>query len=202
MFFYKNIYYMSSNSQLFNSIGRIGNDECSVLQNNLQNTKSGTYRLTNFGVADCNMTKPMEFALQQPNVFYNGSHQVGLGGCNINTNTQLRIGKAKIDPKEPISLHQRPYLTVPYLGRGAQQPELESKLLQGDQVSNRKSASNLSEKSYKEYHHVPLLEPIQSTITNPSFLVESEAAPGWIRGGIPSRELSRDKEYLYKNNSN
>ena len=33
------------------------------------------------------------------------------------------------------------------------------------------------------------------TITNPANLCESSAANGWIRGGLPSRELTRDKDY-------
>ena len=193
---------LNSSDYTFNQTGRLGNDECSVLQTSLQNTKSSTYRLTNYNVKDCNMKEPIEFALQQPNVFYNGAKQVGLGGCNINTNSELRIGKVKLDPKEPISLQQRPYLTIPFLGRGLQQPELESKLLNGEQISNRKTVANLSEKSYQDYHHCPLIEPIKNTVTNSSYLVEDDAASGWVRGGIPSRELTRDKEYLFKHNDN
>jgi len=31
-------------------------------------------------------------------------------------------------------------------------------------------------------------------------LVEGVAANGWIRGGLPSREISRDRDYLSRHN--
>jgi hypothetical protein len=36
---------------------------------------------------------------------------------------------------------------------------------------------------------------------NPSNYVEGAASAGWIRGGVPSRELTRDKDYFNKHTS-
>ena len=46
-----------------------------------------------------------------------------------------------------------------------------------------------------------MLPSLQATITNPANLIENIAAEGWIRGGLPSRDLARDKDYtqVYKN---
>ena len=41
-----------------------------------------------------------------------------------------------------------------------------------------------------------MIPSLEATITNPANLVEGVAAEGWIRGGLPSRELIRDKEYF------
>jgi hypothetical protein len=41
----------------------------------------------------------------------------------------------------------------------------------------------------------PLLPSLKATVNNPSNLVEGVAAQGWIRGGVPSRELVRDEEH-------
>jgi hypothetical protein len=49
--------------------------------------------------------------------------------------------------------------------------------------------------SYLHYSQTPLLPTLKATISNPANLIESNAADGWIRGGLPSRELARDKEY-------
>ena len=35
-------------------------------------------------------------------------------------------------------------------------------------------------------------------MTNPVNCVESVASEGWIRGGVPSRELTRDVDYFNK----
>ena len=38
-----------------------------------------------------------------------------------------------------------------------------------------------------------MIPSLKSSVTNPANLIEDSAADGWIRGGLPSRELSKDK---------
>ena len=140
------------------------------------------------------MTNAIDFATSQVNVNFTGSHEVGINGCNIDENSELKL----VDLSKPacrISLQQRPFATVPYMGRGMNNPLLESQIQQGDMAFNRKSINPLSEISYGPYHNTPMIPSLQATITNPANLVEGIAADGWIRGGLPSRELIRDKEY-------
>jgi hypothetical protein len=95
-------------------------------------------------------------------------------------------------PKCKILLEQRPFITVPYLGRGYVDSNIESKLIQGEYNYNRKSSNNLSEKSYIPYSHTPLLENMKGFINNSKYMIEHDASEDWIRGGVPSRELTRD----------
>lgn len=172
---------------------RIGDDACDLSQRNIQNAGSANYLLTNFRPA-CPMGDAVSFATSQPNVNFSGSHQVGIGGCNIDDNSKLHIGDLSKD-KCRISLYQRPFATVPYIGRGQSNPVLEAQLQQGELANNRKTINPSSEVSYMNYSCTPMLPSLKSTITNPSNLVEGAAAEGWIRGGVPTRELTRDKEY-------
>ena len=98
-------------------------------------------------------------------------------------------------PKCRISLYERPFLTVPFLGRGSSHPVLESQLQQGELANNRKSINPSSEMSHLKYRHTPMIPSLKSSVTNPANLVEGVAAEGWIRGGLPSRELVKDKDY-------
>jgi hypothetical protein len=172
---------------------RVGDDTCDISQRNVQNSEAATYMLDNYRPA-CPMSNAIEFATSQPNVNFTGSHQVGINGCNIDSNSELSITKIT-KPKCRISLLQRPFATVPYLGRGQSNPVLESKLIQGDLANNRKSANPSSEVCYMGYQNTPMIPSLQATITNPANLCESSAAEGWIRGGLPSRDLTRDKDY-------
>ena len=88
---------------------------------------------------------------------------------------------------------------MPFLGRGSVNPVMEAQIQQGESLVNKRSINNLSEKSYIKYHQTPLLPSIQESMSNPANYVESSASSGWIRGGVPSRELTRDKEYFNKN---
>ena len=44
----------------------------------------------------------------------------------------------------------------------------------------------------------PLIPSLQETIQNPHNLVENVAARGWIRGGLPTRDLIRDQDYFQR----
>lgn len=177
----------------FQNMTRIGNDSCYLSQRNVQDSRSGNYLLTNY-YPDCPMSKAIEFATNQPSVFYSGGQQIGPGGCNIDYNSQLTIADLS-KPKCRISLTQRPFLTVPYLGRGPSNSLLESQIQQGEIYSNRKSVNTITEMSYSNYSNYPLIPSLQASVTNPANIIEDVAVEGWIRGGLPSRELIRDQDY-------
>ncbi len=181
---------------VFDNMSRIGEDSCGMDQRNIQNLNSGNYMLQNFFSAECNMSKPIDFATSQPGINYKGGYQVGAGGCNIDTNSELINGSIITHPRCRISLFERPFKTVPYLGRGEANPLVESRILQGEHFYNKKSINPTTEMSYIDYHNYPLIPSIAATVNNPANLVEGIAANGWIRGGLPSRDLEREKSYV------
>ena len=174
----------------FNNLTQINNDTCALSQRNVQNTQASQYMTQNFYPA-CPMSKAIDFATQQPNIFYNGSHQVGIDGCNIDTNSSLKLSKISKPPCR-LNLLERQFITVPYLGRGPYNCLMESELIQGDYATNKKSSNPSSEISYANYKNYPLIPQIQKTIANPENLIEGVATDGWVRGGLPSREYARD----------
>jgi|UniRef100_A0A6C0CLD8 hypothetical protein len=180
----------------FDQLSRIGDDSCSLSQSNIQNAGSANYLLTNYFVQDCGLKRPIDFGTSQPGIFVSApGTQVGLGGCNVDANSELLIGTINTNPKCRISLYERPFKTVPFLGRGPSNPVLESHIQQGDMIQNKKSINTTTEQSYIPYKNYPLLPSIENSISNPANLVEGVAADGWIRGGVPSRELQKDKDY-------
>jgi len=40
-----------------------------------------------------------------------------------------------------------------------------------------------------KYRHTPMISSLRATVSNPANLVEGVASKGWVRGGVPSREL-------------
>ena len=184
------VYMAATHDYTFCNMGRIGNDSVHG-QQNIQNVGAANhmYRTTD----QCQWVLRLS-STSQPNVNFGGSHQVGVGGCNVDANSQLLMTNIT-KPACKISLWERPFLTVPFLGRGKSNPVLESQLQQGEVVGEKKSANQLSEVSYESYQRVPLIPSLQATVSNPHNLVEGVAADGWIRGGLPSRELTRDKDY-------
>lgn len=173
----------------FNQPTRIGVDKCGLTQDMLQNAGSSDYMLKNYYAQDCTMRRPVEFATSQVSINYNAAggsgKQCGLGGCNIAEANSLSH-TPQVRTKCRISLYQRPFLTIPYLGRGPFNPDLETTLKKSEAFDNRKSANPSSEVSYAGLNQYPLISPIRDTISNPKYLVES-----WTRGGDSSR-MQRD----------
>jgi hypothetical protein len=155
----------------------------------------------NYFAADCSMKNPIALATTQPGIMYNGGYNSGSGGCNIDESSKLQIGTIQTHPKSRIDLFQRPFATVPFLGRGSVNPVIESQIQQGELIVNKRSVNNLSEKSYIKYHQTPLLPAVQQKMNDTTNKIESDASEGWIRGGVPSRELTRDTDYFNKHST-
>lgn len=186
---------------MFDNMSRIGLDDCNKSQTDIQNVAACNYTTQNYFASDCSMKNPISLATTQPGIMYNGGYNVGAGGCNIDDSSKLQIGTIQTHPRCHIDLFQRPFATVPYLGRGSVNPIIESQIMQGEQLVNKRSVNNLSEKSYIKYHQTPLLPAIKEKMTNPANQIESVASEGWIRGGVPSRELTRDVNYFNKHST-
>jgi len=184
----------------FDNLTRLGDESCCIDQNTIQNVVSCNYMTQNFFSSDCSMKKPINLATTQPGIFYKGGYNIGAGGCNIDYNSLLTIGSIQTQPKCHIDLFQRPFSTVPYLGRGTVNPVVESQIMQGEQIINKRSVNNLSEKSYIKYHQTPLIPNMKKLINDPSNKIEDVASEGWVRGGVPSRELNRDSTYYNNDN--
>ena len=183
---------------LFDNLSRIGDDQCSMTQRDIQNKNQGNYTMKNHFLKYCGMKQPIKFATQQPGINFKGGrgdNVVGVGGCVVDDNSDLTIGSIQTNPKCRISLFQRPFITVPYLGRGPPQPVLESKLQQGDHVTNKKSCNTVTETPFLR-ERTSLIPSLQDTIQNPYNLIEGVAAKGWIRGCLPTRDLIRDQDYF------
>jgi hypothetical protein len=180
----------------FHSHGRIGSDPCSRSQRQVQNDSSVGYLMQSYNI-DCPMTDAINFATCQPAVNYTGTRQMGLGGCNVDENSLLRLTDMSRD-KCRVSLWQRPFTTVPYLGRGRSDNLTESNLRKGEEAgisSSSKSEHPSSEISYMRYTTTPLIPQLKEDAENSSRKIEEDAADGWIRGGLPSREYDRRTSY-------
>jgi hypothetical protein len=126
---------------------------------------------------------------------------VGGSGCQVDNSSKLLLGGLVTHPRCKIDLFQRPFATVPYLGRGSVDPILEAQIQQGESITNKRSVTNLPEKSYLKYSQTPLLPDVKDKIENPAYCVESVASDGWVRGGVPSRELTRVRQYYASDGS-
>lgn len=179
-----------TSNYFFDNLGRIGADSTDNTQQTQQNIKRANYMLSNF-YNEVLSDSHVDFAVQQPNIMFSGlTHGTGLSGSVIDIDSKLMITDPNNErPLEKLQLMERPFITIPYLGRGSCDPSLESQLQQGEIISDKKSVSTLSENSFLGYTIFSSDNKMVDRVKNPSNTVEEAAMDGWVRGGASSREM-------------
>jgi hypothetical protein len=115
------------------------------------------------------------------------TYGTGLNGDIVEFDSLLNIKKEQDRPLDKLSLNQRMFLTVPYLGRGSCDTDAESQLLQGENITDKKSVSTVMDKNFFEYSMQPKDSKMVQSVNE--FKVEETALDGWVRGGMTSRML-------------
>ena len=83
-------------SYTFDNMSRIGGDSCNQDQRTIQNIQSCNYLLENYRLGECEMGAPIDFATSQPGINYKGTHSMGVGGCNVDSSSEVLLGLSLI----------------------------------------------------------------------------------------------------------
>lgn len=189
----------STSSYFFNNADRIGADVTDQSQRNVYNTRFTNYTLSDY-FSDKTTDSHVKFATKQPAVMFSGTtHGSGLNSNVIDDESLLKLNTEQDHAVEKLQLFQRPFITVPFLGRGSCDPALESQLMQGEMITDKKSASTIMDKSFSQYALYPTDKKMEDRVNNAANSVEEAALDGWVRGGMSTREMSTD-EIMKKNN--
>ena len=178
----------------FFNMGRIGADPVDNTQLNIYNTRFANYTLSNFFSENASDTH-VNFATAQPNVMFTGVAGVGVNSNFVDVDSLIRLNQTKERSLEKLQLNARPFLTVPYLGKGSCNPVLESQLIQGENSNEKKSVSSIMSKSFMEYSLYPTDDKMKEQVDNPAHTIQEMALDGWVRGGMLTRELAGDADF-------
>ena len=170
----------------------LNNDNCFMDLQKKQSSGPVNYLLTSFN--NCNCKNFKDVAINRPGhsavQFRDG---YGLNICNINNDSNLR--KKPTNLKCIYQLIERPHLTTPYLGRGAVDKVTETAIICGEDTFQNKPC-NLTGKDMTSYNMTPLISCLKNNIQNEKHIIEENN--GWVRSGVPSRQIIRNKDYLQK----
>lgn len=185
--------------QKFNiqQLTKLVEDPCYIDVRNKESVGPGQYELSNY--YDCLPEAPVsrDVWLQQPAInFYDGYGWTTNKGANIDSDSRLRNARNLTHLKYRQQLFQRPYATVPYMGRGVGDVCAECFIRTGEDTAMNKPCNTLSGIYIDRFDpQVPL---IKNNIQNPIHIIEEDNDTNWIRGGQPSRQVIRNKDYLKK----
>jgi len=170
-----------------------------------QSLSVGNYEISNFYPDDCGQTNAREVQLSQPNVnFIGGKGWIGSKGCLVDTDTELRF-EQNTNKRYINQLQERLVKTTPFI-RGILNVDIESELISGDKTHSKKTigdyttAANDPEQIYNR-QVTPLIEKLEKEVQDPNHLIQENVDEDWIHGGVPTRQIMRNIDYLKRCNN-
>ena len=177
----------SWSSYEFHHTGRLDSDETDKTQQNMQNTKFANYMLSNY-VSE-NILSPSYIDFESRNLLMTTGNPTGPGisGDVIDVNSELTMNYVIERPFQKLDLNPRPFLTIPYLGRGSCDPDTETKIKQGEYFFDKKSVNTIMDKNFTNRS---ISFPVSDSEPNENMLEEA-ALNGWVRGGSRTRDFTQ-----------
>ena len=169
----------------FHNMARIENDNTTKTQETLQNDRFSSYTTNYFSQNPSD--SQIQFATQQPAVVPTGVTGAGISGDKVQNESELLLDSEKERTLGRLNLMQRPFLTVPYLGRGSVDPALELQMKEGEPMGEKKSVSTVMSQSFMGYTLYPTNSYMEDRVSNTKNTVEESAMSGWVRVGADTR---------------
>jgi hypothetical protein len=170
-----------------NEFSRKNYDSCEIVQNTKDSEGPGSYMVTNLVPKQADAAK-----LEYVNPTLLGREGFGLNNAEVDEDSKLRNEAIQAGRQRcPVHVQARPFATVPFMGNGRGNPDVESALLYSEFARVERPCGTVTETFFAN-QFTPLVPHLANHVQNPSNLVPEVAASGWIRGGIPSRQFIRD----------
>ena len=114
----------------------------------------------------------------------------------VDTDTDLRIGTDKLTNLRFINqLHERPHLTTGNYMYGFHDVDNES-ILQSSNFSKDQRPCNVLSGVTIGNIFTPMIPKLSHEVLNTEHIIPEDSMEAWIRGGLPSRQIVRNKEYM------
>jgi hypothetical protein len=170
-----------------NEFTRARDDTCEVAQNIRDSAGPGKYTVTNLVPAPAKAA-----AVEYPNPTMLGREGFGFNNAQIDEDSRFRNEAQQAGRQRcPLHVQSRPFATVPYMGNGRGNADVESSLIFSEFARVERPCGTVTE-TFFDGQFTPLVPHLAKHIQNPANLIPEAAAQGWIRGGIPSRRYVAD----------
>ena len=169
-----------------NRLTHTRDDRCGIDQYFKQSVGPGQCTTTNL-VPDAKGVNPL--AVQEYMMY--AREGFGLNNASIDSDSVLRNQPEFKSNRCLVRAQARPFLSVPYMGGGRGNPDVESLLLHSEQVREGKECGTITEMGFDGVF-TPMIPNLKENIQKSDNLITEDASPGWVRGGLPSRAYIRD----------
>ena len=175
----------------------IGDDKLTVDLDSLQSQGPGLYYLDNQNGCECGLKEARDIQVSQPGInFSGGVGWIAEKGCLVDNDSDLRQDKDKITNHRDINqVVERLFLTTPDISKGYRDVDVESVLISSDFSSDQKPCNSLAGVSIGNYF-TPMIQKLSEEVQDPIHIVPEDSKADWVRGGLPTRQMVRNADYL------
>ena len=163
----------------------------------IQSQGPGYYTMENMYGCGCELKDARAVQLSQPVInFEGGKGWIGEKGCLVDTDSELREDPDKLTNKKYIrQLTERPHLTTGNLMKGYHNVDVESVIRVGIDAGDERACNSLSGVTIGNYF-TPMIPKLQDEVQNTVHIIPEDSMESWVRGGLPSRQMARNEDYL------
>jgi len=153
-----------------------------------QSTSSSEHILKDYNNIHPNYIKT---ATNQPYVNFRD----GFGIESRFIDNEQREGKFGVHKRDTNQLFTRPFLTIPYMGKGKHNVDQESDLLSSETTAQSRQCNSLAGVFLKN-QFTPLVQTLRENVQNPIHIIPEDSRKDWFRGGIDTTQIRKDIDYF------
>ena len=175
----------------------IHDDRLTVDLDSLQSQGPGLYYMDNQNGCECGLEEARSIQVSQPGInFSGGVGWIAEKGCLVDNDSDLRQDKDKLTNMRDINqVVERLFLTTPDISKGYRDVDVESVLISSDFSSDQKPCNSLAGVSIGNYF-TPMIQKLSEEVQDPIHIVPEDSKADWVRGGLPTRQMVRNADYL------
>ena len=172
-------------------------DPIAVDLDTIQSQGPGYYTMENMNGCGCELKDARAVQLSQPVInFEGGKGWIGEKGCLVDKDSELREDPDKLTNKKYIhQLVERPHLTSANLIKGYHNVDVDSVIRVGIDTGDDRACNSLSGVTIGNYF-TPMIPKLQDEVQNIKHIIPEDSMQSWVRGGLPSRQMQRNQDYL------
>ena len=189
----------TSQKQGFNTFREASliSDNLLVQLDNKQAQGPGNYHLDNQNSCECGLKEARSIQTSQPGIHLKGGvGWSGENGCLVDNDSQLRQNTEILTNRRVINqLTTRLSSTTPNLSKGYHDVDTESIIRPGDFASDQKPCIGTTEATFGNYF-LPMIPKLKNEVQDNKHIIPEDSKQDWVRGGLPTRQMVRNADYL------
>jgi hypothetical protein len=175
----------------------IHDDKLTVDLDSLQAQGPGLYYLDNQNGCECGLKEARDIQVSQPGInFSGGVGWIAEKGCLVDNDSGLRQDKDKLTNKKEINqIVERLFGTTPNISKGFHNVDVESVLISSNFSTDQKPCNSLAGVSIGNFF-TPMVPKLKEEVQDPKHIIPEDSQNDWVRGGLPTRQMVRNDDYL------